>query len=410
MLEQKNKLKFYEEPLFLNFLLFLFSFSFFLLKLIFSIITNSLALQADAFDNLTDVVMNITAFIGIIFAHKRPNKKFPYGYYKMENIISLFISLLIFFTAFSILIRSFSNIIDFYNGNYRIVHFSPLIFIFLIISILFSIVLMFSLKKMGKKTGSPIINSQVKEKYYDIFISISVLLSFIGVLFNFYIFDSIFGIIIVFFIVKGGYEIFLISIKTLLDAVIDFEKQTELYKLIETTPHINKIEKMALRSYGRYIILELEIILNKNFRLHQIENLKKLLIKSIQNNFPEIFKIILITHRQNLSIIKIGLPLENNKALTSRIAEHFGDAPFFVILEFKDGSLLNYEIYANKFINEEKRKGILVSEWLITKHIDKIFLKRELNKGPSIILQSEFVESEITDLESLEDIIKYESI
>ncbi|MFX1314590.1 MAG: cation transporter [Promethearchaeota archaeon] len=34
--------------------------------------------------------------IGIIYSRKKPNEKFPYGYYKIENIISLIISIFIF--------------------------------------------------------------------------------------------------------------------------------------------------------------------------------------------------------------------------------------------------------------------------------------------------------------------------
>ncbi len=80
-----------------------------------------------------------------------------------------------------------------------------------------------------------------------------MLVGFIGVLFNCYILDSIIGLIIAGFIIKGGYEIFIESTKTLLDAVIDFEERTELYNLIEQIPEIKKIDNLEIRSYGRYI-------------------------------------------------------------------------------------------------------------------------------------------------------------
>ncbi|MFX1314591.1 MAG: cation transporter [Promethearchaeota archaeon] len=50
-------MKFYENPIFLNLFLLFLNTSLFILKLIFSFLTNSIALQADAFDNLTDIVM-----------------------------------------------------------------------------------------------------------------------------------------------------------------------------------------------------------------------------------------------------------------------------------------------------------------------------------------------------------------
>lgn len=405
MSELEEDLKLYEQPVFINLILLIFNITLFILKLIFGILTKSVALQADAFDSMTDIVMCLTALIGISFTKKKPNEKFPYGYYKMENIISLLISLLIFITAFYIFLQSFLDIINYINGNLKIIDFSSSVIFFLISSLLASMLLTLYLKLIGKKTHSPIIESEAKEKLFDIFISMSVLIGFFGVFLKFYILDSIVGLFIVFFIIKGGYYIFITSIKTLLDAVIDFDKRTELYNLIETTPKIKKIENIEIRSYGRYIFLELELGLAKNFPLFQIDLLKNKLKKKIKKEFPLIFKIIIIIHSHEKIITKIAVPLENNLGLNSKISEHFGECPYFGLLEFQEGSFLKFEIIANKFATEEKRKGLLISEWLISEKCDKIYLKKDLKKGPSLVLNNNFVEVELSEFESLNDII-----
>jgi len=408
MSELEENLKLYEQPVFINLILLIFSITLFVLKLIFSILTKSVALQADAFDSMTDIVMCFTALIGIFFTKKKPNEKFPYGYYKIENIISLMISLFIFITAFYIFLQSFLDIINYINGNLKTIDFSSSVFFFLIISLLASLLLTLYLKLIGKKTHSPIIESEAKEKLFDILISMSVLIGFFGVFLKFYILDSIVGLFIVFFIIKGGYSIFITSIKTLLDAVIDFDKRTELYNLIEATPKIKKIENIEIRSYGRYIFLELELGLAKNFPLFQIDLLKNMLKNKIKKKFPLIFKIIIIIHSHEKIITKIAVPLENNLGLNSKIAEHFGESPYFGFLEFQEGTFLKFEIIANKFANEEKRKGLLISEWLISEKSDKIYLKKDLKKGPSLILNNNFVEVELSEFENLNEIINKE--
>ncbi|MHA1294443.1 MAG: cation diffusion facilitator family transporter [Promethearchaeota archaeon] len=402
-------LKLYEQPYTINLILLIFSITFFILKLFFSYLTNSVALQADAYDNLTDIVMCITALIGILFAQKKPSQKFPYGYYKVENIISLIFSLFIFFTAYNIILQSVSNILDFINGNPKTIRFSPIIFLFLILSVLASLILALYLRMIYKKTNSPIIDSEAHEKMLDSFISLSVLISFISALFNFMMLDSIIGLIIAIFIIKGGYEIFLTSTKTLLDAVIDFEDRTELYNLIEKTPKIKKIQKMEIRSYGKYIFLELEIQLSKNFPISQINALKNKLIQKIKNRFQLIFKIRIIISSPLKTITNIAVPLKNNDNLDSNIAEHFGDCPYFGFLEFQNNKLLKYDIIENIFLSEEKRKGLLISDWLITKKVDKIYLKKELKKGPSLVFSNNFVEIEIIELNKLNEIVKKET-
>ena len=121
----------------------------------------------------------------------------------MENIFSLFISLFIFFTAFIVIFQSFSSIFNFFKGTPRSLSFTPLTFLFLLVSTLNSLILMIYLKLINKKTGSPIIESEAKEKRYDLFISISVIIGFIGISINLYILDSIISLLIALFILLG---------------------------------------------------------------------------------------------------------------------------------------------------------------------------------------------------------------
>ena len=405
-------MKFYESPIFLNFFLLFVNISLFISKSIFSLLTNSIALQADAFDNLTDIVMVFAALIGIIYSRKKPNEKFPYGYYKIENIISLIISLFIFYTAYNIILYSIRDIRDFISGDLKVINISISIFIFLVISFIITLSSSFYLKIIGKKTKSPIIESEASEKFLDNFISLSVLAGFIGACFNVFLLDSIIGLFIALFIIKGGFDIFLNSSKTLLDAVIDFDKRTELNKLIESFPKIKKIESLEIRSYGKYIFLEVIVSLNKDLSLAKVQTLKNLIITKTKERFPQIFKVIILTQTQEKPITKVAVPLLDNNGLNSRISDHFGESLFFALFEIeeneKESQLLNYNIITNKFIKEEKRKGILISDWLISFKIDKIYLKKDLKVGPQLIFEKSLILMEMTKLDKLNDIINHE--
>ena len=384
----------------------------FIFKFFYSIISNSLALQADAYDSLTDIAMYFVALIGIIYSNKKPNEKFPYGYYRIENIISLIFSIFIFITAYNIITESISTIYDTINGKEKIIHVSSDIMMFLLISLTITILSSLYLFVVGKKSKSPILMSEFKEKLFDNLISGTVIVGFVGSLFNFFMLDPIISLIISIFIIKGGYEIFLNSTKILLDAVIDFENRTELISIIESFPQLKKINKLDVRSYGRYLIIELDASLKKNFPLSQLEKIKDAILKKVQKNFPCIFKIILISRSEPQQIIRVAVPLKNNESTDSIISDHYGEASFFAIMDFKkesDGKkLINLSIKENKFKDVEKRKGILISEWLSSEKIDKIYLKKELNKGPKLIYESNLVTISIINLQNLQDIINLE--
>ncbi|MBY9002937.1 MAG: cation diffusion facilitator family transporter [Candidatus Lokiarchaeota archaeon] len=401
-------LKFYDNLLFINIILLIVSVTLFVNKLVFGMLTNSIALQADAFDSMTDVVIYLSGIIGFIFANKKPNEKFPYGYYKMENIISLIISLFIFLTAYNIIVQGLKDIINYFNGIPKLTFFLNDVFIFLVISLTLSLLITVYLKYVSKRTNSPILKSEANEKMSDIFISLSVLIGFIGILFNFNLLDSIFGLIIVIFIIKGGYDIFIVSIRTLLDAVIDFENRSELYKMIEGAPKIKQIKKLDIRAYGRFIFLELELILTKKFPLSQINSLTNKLRSDIKHKFPLILKIIIIIDNAEKNETKIAIPLEDSRGLDSKISDHFGESLFFGFIEFQEGNFTKLEIVKNDFINHEKRKGILIADWLSSQKVDKVYLKKDLKKGPSLIFDNNFVEIIIIDFEKLENILNIE--
>ena len=158
--------------------------------------------------------------------------------------------------------------------------------------------------------------------------------------------------------------------------------------------------------------MEVVVILNKELHLHQIQSLKNALSDKIQAEFPQIFRIIIISQTLPKEVIKIAVPLANNEGLSSKISEHFGETPFFAILEMQEENnsleLKNYNILTNKFADEEKRKGILISEWLLIEKIDKLYLKKELNKGPHLLLEKGFVQMIVTELSSIKEILEQE--
>src|SRR5690606_34021112 len=71
------------------------------IKLLLSEMSGSLALRADAVHSAVDVFGSTALILGI-FISGRKSKSFPYGLYKVENLVAVVISLLLFLTAIEI--------------------------------------------------------------------------------------------------------------------------------------------------------------------------------------------------------------------------------------------------------------------------------------------------------------------
>ena len=80
-------------------------------KLLFGFMTHSVAIQADGFNNLSDMGSNLATLFGFKLAGKHPDSDHPYGHGRYEYIAGLIISFLILLVAFSSFKESVMKII-----------------------------------------------------------------------------------------------------------------------------------------------------------------------------------------------------------------------------------------------------------------------------------------------------------
>ncbi|RLB84963.1 MAG: cation transporter, partial [Deltaproteobacteria bacterium] len=71
-------------------------------------LSGSIGLIADAIHSLTDVISSGTVVAGIKLS-RRKSKNFPYGLYKVENLVSLVSSILIFLAGYEIIRMVFTR-------------------------------------------------------------------------------------------------------------------------------------------------------------------------------------------------------------------------------------------------------------------------------------------------------------
>jgi predicted Fe-Mo cluster-binding NifX family protein len=154
--------------------------------------------------------------------------------------------------------------------------------------------------------------------------------------------------------------------------------------------------------------LELEVIVSHRLSLSEMDTLKTRLDTEIRKKFLEIFKTIIITESEEKKITKFALPVEDRNELASKIFDKYGEAPYFVVVTLEEGQLKEYKFFANKFIDREKRKGILISDWLTSKKIDKIITRKPLKKGPKLVFNNSMTKLEVTERKYLKDIIDKE--
>ena len=70
-------------------------------KTVLSFYSGSIAIQASVIDSATDSIASMASWIGLKLSHRK-TRQFPYGLYKIENMIQVGMALLIFLVGYEI--------------------------------------------------------------------------------------------------------------------------------------------------------------------------------------------------------------------------------------------------------------------------------------------------------------------
>ncbi len=366
------------------------NFFIFSIKYISAFATGSIALKAEAFHTFADFVASLTVFAGLKIA-KRKTKSFPYGLYKIENLMSVVISFIILYTGYEI-------ILDVLNNNLTELRNSGIA----IICLLFATIITFWFskyeRKIGQKINSPILLADASHIRTDVFSNCIVLLAIISSLFG-YQFDKIAALIVVIFIVKTGIQILMDGARVLLDASIDYETLSKVEKIILDTPQVVELKVLTGRNSGRYKFIEADIVL-KTHNLDRAHFIADKIEKNIKDKIMNIDQVQIHYEPLQKEETIFALPLTYDQV---SISPHFGDAPFFMLVTFRAETKVasKADILNNPYTKIEKGKGILSAEFLVKNLVDFILVKNDFeSKGPYYVLLNANIEVIVTNEES----------
>jgi cation diffusion facilitator family transporter len=367
-----------------------------LTKLVLSIITGSLALRADAIHSLVDVFGSLALIMGLVIS-SRKSSSFPYGLYKVENMVSIVISLLLFLTAYEIVLEALTagpSIIP-YGG-----------WVLLVVALMIPIPLLFGRFEVraGKKANSPSLIADGSQFKVDTFTASIVLFALIAQRYGIPL-DKIAAIVIAIFIVRAGWHILVSGMRVLLDASVDAQTLEKIRTAIEAQPEVSTVKSVTARNSGRYLFVEATVALRiaSLKRAHQVSERTE---TKIREAVPHVDRVLIHYEPQSRSRIRYIIPLAD---AAGEIGLHFGESPCFALVEIdmQKKSVSRREVLANPYKDLAKGRGLKVAEFLLSHKPDVVMTRENLSgKGPGYVFAEAGVETAPTDDESLGKIIE----
>ena len=249
----------------------------FALKFIFGTIAASVAMVADAFNNLSDAASSIVQILGFKLASKKPDSQHPFGHGRLESVSGLAISFLILLMGFELIKSSITKLINPEPQNYNL--FSILVMGF---AILIKFYMYLYNHQIAKKIDSVTMEATAKDSFSDMISTSVVIVSIIISRFTSFPVDGIAGIIVGAFILKTGYEAAKDTIGPLLGNPPSKELVDEIEKELLKHEPIIGMHDLIVHDYGpgrMMISLHAEVPGDMNiFDLHDVIDVAEVMI------------------------------------------------------------------------------------------------------------------------------------
>ena len=217
----------------------------FLIKLSVGLLVNSIAVIADAVNNLSDVGASMVTIFGFKLSSKPADKEHPFGHGRIEYISGLIVAFLVLMVGFEFIRTSIDRI-----KNPVPVQFAWIPFILLLVSILFKIWLSKFYKTVGDRINSSALKASSVDSLSDVVSSSTVVVSLLISKFTTLPIDGYIGVIVSLVILYAGYNLIKDTLDPLLGVAPDEELVKDIHKMLLSYEHIDGTHDLMVHNYG----------------------------------------------------------------------------------------------------------------------------------------------------------------
>jgi cation diffusion facilitator family transporter len=296
---------------------------------------------------------SLVVLAGLLIS-RRDSRSFPYGLYKVENLASVLVALLILLAGYEIARETlFAPPRDLANA--------PLALAGVAISLLTVCVFSRYERRLGKEASSPSLIADSERFRVDMLASAVVFASILGRLLGVRL-DRFGSAVVELFVLRAGWSIFVGCTRVLLDASLNQETPTRVRDQIAGEPGVAEVRSLVGRNSGRYKFLDLATAV-RTPNLAEAHRPSERLDESIKANVANVDRVVIHCEPRRNETSRWAVPLESPEGAVS---PHLGKAPYVAIVEVhpSSGEVIGYEVIGNPYLGEDRQKGIKLASSL----------------------------------------------
>ena len=215
-------------------------------KFVVGTLFGSIAITADALNNLSDASSNIVSLVGFKLAAKAPDAEHPYGHARFEYLAGLVVSVTILGIGFSLLKESVTKVL-----HPTPVQFGWLTVAVLVVSILVKLWMSGFNRTIGRIISSETLIATAADSRNDVLTTGAVLLSTILCrVTGWNVIDGIMGVAVAAFILWSGWGLVMDTLSPLLGETPSPELVAHIEQTVMSYPGVLGVHDLMVHDYG----------------------------------------------------------------------------------------------------------------------------------------------------------------
>ena len=207
--------------------------------------SHSIAVTADAFNNLSDAGSSIITLIGFRMAGQKPDPDHPFGHGRIEYISGLLVAVIILLMGFELIQGSAAKIL-----RPEDLTFSPAVLIILAVSILVKCYMYLYNRRLGKRLDSAAMLATAADSLSDALATTLVLAATLTAHFTGLHIDGWCGVLVGLFICWTGFNAARDTISPLLGQAPDKEFVRQVNEIVMSHQNVLGIHDLIVHNYG----------------------------------------------------------------------------------------------------------------------------------------------------------------
>jgi len=340
-------------------------------KTIIGLLSGSLVLVSDAIHSGSDILSIITSWFGLKIAQRKADERFPYGYYKAENLGALVVSFLILYAFWQMLNQ----------GHARLFSFSQIkiLLLALAVSLVDALVLFFFGNyeiKVGKQINAQSLIAMGEENRTHLFSSMAVFIGTLAAYYQIPYIEGLITIIISFLILKISLTTIRNSVFALMDVSPGKEIEQKVIKAIRSIPGIEDFFDLRLRKSGPFILGETKVGIRKFVDVKKAHEMADKVEEEVKRKVPQIESFLVYIEPFKSDWQHLVMPVMINNGLDSKIADKFARAPYFLFVNFKNKKTGGFYVLKNPFQKKRLKAGLAAAKLMIKQKSDILITKQ----------------------------------